>query len=72
MNNRRGLGLSSVESVNYPDQSWKDKLGRVGFFLCALILVGLFFRYITGASHEIDSHAAPSNGSDVRWDTTAP
>jgi hypothetical protein len=70
MNNRLGLGFSSVESLSSSGQSWKEKFGKIGLFLCVMIVVGVFFIYITNATHQIDSHAAPANGSGPGWDQT--
>jgi len=68
MNNRSGLGFSSVQALSSSDQGWKERLGKIAIFLCLLILIGLFFSYISGATHKIGSQTTPSDPPEVGWD----
>lgn len=70
MSHRSGLGFSTVEALSSSEHSWKEKLGKVAIFLCLLILLGLLFSYIDGATHKIGSQGNSSNPPEVGWDIT--
>jgi len=70
MSHRGGLGFSSVEALSSSDQGWKERLGKVAIFLCLLVLIGLFFSYISGATHKIGSQSNSSDHSEAGWDIT--
>jgi hypothetical protein len=59
-----------VEALSLSDQSWMETLGKLPVALCLLIPVGLIFSYISGATRQIGSKVAPSDGPDVDWNTT--
>jgi len=70
MDTRRGLGFSSVESMSTSQPSWKQRIGKVAIFLCLLMLVGLLFTFISGATHPIGSKAASPDSPEAGWDVT--
>ena len=68
MSHRGGLGFSSVEALSSSDQGWKERLGKIAIVLCLLLLIGLFFSYISGATHNIGSQSNSANPPEVGWD----
>lgn len=69
MSHRSGLGFSTVEALSPSGQTWKEKIGRIMIFLCLLILIGLLFTYVSGATHTIGSQGTSSDSGGVSWDS---
>ena len=70
MNTRRSLGFSSVEAMSTSQPSWKERVGKIAVFLCLLMLVGLLFTFISGATRQIGSKAASPDSPETGWDAT--
>jgi len=70
MSHRSGLGFSTVEALSSPEHGWKERFARIAIFLCLLILLGLLFSYINGATHKIGSQENSSDPPEVGWDIT--
>lgn len=61
------LGYSTAAAMSHSESDWKQKLHKIGLFLFALALLGLFFHYVT---HSVGSSVAPRGDGDVGWDLT--
>jgi len=53
MSNDSGLGFSSAQAMSSSVSTWKDRLSKLAIFLVILTVVGLFFLYVSGATHRI-------------------
>lgn len=70
MSHRSGLGFSTVETLSSSEHGWKERLGRIAIFLCLLVLLGILFSYIDGATHKIGFEGNSPNPPEVGWDIT--
>jgi hypothetical protein len=63
---RHGLsfGYSTAAEMSHSENSWKEKLRRIGLFLLLVLLLGLFFRHI---AHSLDRKIATPNPNQVTW-----
>ncbi len=59
------LGYSTAAAMSHSESDWKQKLRRIGLFLCALALLGLFFRYVT---HSVGRSVVPRGDAEMGWD----
>ena len=66
---RHGLsfGYSTAAEMSHSKNTWKEKLRRIGLFLLVVVLLGLFFRYIT---HSLDRKITAPNPNQVSWNLT--
>lgn len=66
---RHGLsfGYSSAAEMSHSENTWKERLRRIGLFLLVVVLLGLFFRYIT---HSLDRKIVTPNPNQVSWNLT--
>jgi hypothetical protein len=55
---RLSLGYSTAAAMSGSETDWKEKLRRIGLFLCVLVLLLIFFRYVT---HSLDRRIAAGN-----------
>lgn len=58
MSKDSGLGFSSAQAMSSSVSTWKGRLSKFAIFLVILIVVGLFFMYISGATRQIGGHEA--------------
>ena len=50
---RHGLsfGYSTAAEMSHSENGWKEKLRRIGLFLLLVVLLALFFRYVSHSVH---------------------
>lgn len=67
MRNGLSFGYSTASAMSHSENSWKEKLRRIGFFLLVVAVLALFFGYIT---HSLDRKVSAATAGEVRWDLT--
>jgi hypothetical protein len=67
MRHRLSIGYSTAAALSTSENNWKEKLRRIGLFLCALALLGLFFHYVT---RSVGRSVSPRGDGEVGWNLT--
>jgi len=62
------FGYSTASAMSHSENSWKEKLRRIGLFLLLIALLALFFRYLT---HSVDRKISAPNPNEVSLKLTA-
>lgn len=65
MKNGLSFGYSTASAMSHSENSWKEKLRRLGLFLLVVAVLALFFGYIT---HSLDRKVSAATPGEVGWD----